>query len=94
MVVEGIEDAGMLQAVVILGADVTQGYAIAHPMPAAQVAKWLESQPGLPDCRHPETPLGKLATLVIPEERLHLGRSRGLRALWLGGTSMGSDVRP
>jgi EAL domain-containing protein (putative c-di-GMP-specific phosphodiesterase class I) len=72
VVVEGIEEAGMLEAVVILGADVAQGYTIAPPMPAEQVAKWLGSQPDLPDSRHPETPCGKLAERLIGEERLRL----------------------
>jgi EAL domain-containing protein (putative c-di-GMP-specific phosphodiesterase class I) len=72
VVVEGIEDTGMLEAVAILGADVAQGYAIAHPMPGEQVAKWLGSQPGLSDCHHPDTPPGKLARRLLWEERLHL----------------------
>ncbi|WP_367842523.1 hypothetical protein [Paraburkholderia sp. DGU8] len=69
---EGIEDAGMLEAVAILGADVAQGYASAPPMPREQVAKWWESQPGLSDCHYPDTPLGKLARRLLWEERLHL----------------------
>ncbi|MFL9922532.1 EAL domain-containing protein [Paraburkholderia fungorum] len=72
VVVEGIEDTGMLEAVAILGADVAQGYAIAHPMPGEQVAKWLGSQPGLSDCHRPDTPPGKLARQLLWEERLHL----------------------
>ncbi|MFL9913408.1 EAL domain-containing protein [Paraburkholderia sp. RL17-337-BIB-A] len=70
--VEGIEDAGMLEAVLILGADVAQGHAIAQPMPVEQVAKWLGSRPGLPYCRHSDTPPGKLASRLIWQERLHL----------------------
>jgi EAL domain-containing protein (putative c-di-GMP-specific phosphodiesterase class I) len=72
VVVEGIEDAGMLEAVVILGADVAQGYTIASPIPVEQVAKWLGSQPGLPDFRRPDTHLGKLAKRLVRGERLHL----------------------
>jgi EAL domain-containing protein (putative c-di-GMP-specific phosphodiesterase class I)/GAF domain-containing protein len=72
VVVEGIEDSGMLEAMAILGADVGQGYAIAHPMPAEEVAKWLDSHPGLPDCRNPHTLTGKLASRLIQEERQHL----------------------
>jgi EAL domain-containing protein (putative c-di-GMP-specific phosphodiesterase class I) len=70
VVVEGIEEAGILEAVAILGADIAQGYAIAHPMPGEQVAKWLGTQSNSPDCRHPDTPLGKLASRLISEERL------------------------
>lgn len=40
VVVEGIEDMGMLEMTRILGADLAQGYAIAKPMPAGDVAGW------------------------------------------------------
>ncbi|NYH20196.1 EAL domain-containing protein [Paraburkholderia bryophila] len=73
VVVEGIEDAGMLEAIVILGADVAQGYAIARPMPALQLMAWVSnSQPRLPQPFEARSTLGKLATLLIWEERLHL----------------------
>jgi predicted signal transduction protein with EAL and GGDEF domain len=86
-VVEGIEEAGMLEAVVILGADVAQGYAIAPPMPAEQVAKWLGSQPDLPDSRHPDTPLGKLAGRLICDEPLRR-TAEVPRALATGATAL------
>ncbi len=72
VVVEGIEEAGVLEAVMLLGADVAQGYTIARPMPAEGIAQWLGSRPDLPDFRHPDTSLGKLARRLIEEERLQL----------------------
>jgi EAL domain-containing protein (putative c-di-GMP-specific phosphodiesterase class I) len=97
VVVEGIEDAGMLEAVVILGADVAQGHTIAPPMPVEEVAKWLGSQPGLPDFRHPYTHLGKLAKRLVWDERLHLMFEPPLAfetcsvycMYWSGGTRTG-----
>ncbi|MFL9894435.1 EAL domain-containing protein [Paraburkholderia sp. RL17-381-BIF-C] len=72
VVVEGIEDAGMLEAIVILGADVAQGYAIARPMPPQQLTAWMHNRPQLPRSLSAKSALGKLATLLIWEERLHL----------------------
>jgi diguanylate cyclase (GGDEF)-like protein/PAS domain S-box-containing protein len=43
IVVEGVEDRRALEAVRSFGADAAQGYAIARPMPLAEVAGWLES---------------------------------------------------
>ncbi len=40
VVVEGIEDLGMLEMTQILGADLAQGFVIAQPMPADTVAEW------------------------------------------------------
>ncbi len=43
VVVEGLEDLAMVEAAAILGAPYGQGYALARPMPATQMASWLES---------------------------------------------------
>jgi diguanylate cyclase (GGDEF)-like protein/PAS domain S-box-containing protein len=40
VVVEGLEDQGMLEAAVLLGAPYGQGYALARPMPADQLLVW------------------------------------------------------
>jgi len=74
VVVEGVESTDMLEAAAILGVDIAQGYAIARPMPAAQVTDWIQSgcQPDLADLSRPQSALGKLAALLIWEERLHL----------------------
>jgi len=41
MVAEGIEDAETAAALVALGVDVLQGYHVARPMPAHEVASWV-----------------------------------------------------
>ncbi|WP_297909427.1 EAL domain-containing protein [Thiomonas sp.] len=38
--VEGLENQGLVEAATLLGADYGQGYAIARPMPAAEVVPW------------------------------------------------------
>lgn len=43
VVVEGVEDAGAIEAVVILGATLGQGFALAKPMPPDQLADWADS---------------------------------------------------
>jgi len=40
VVVEGLEDAGMVEAAAILGAPFGQGYALARPMPPEQILEW------------------------------------------------------
>ena len=72
VIVEGVEDVELLEAVVILGADAAQGYGIARPMPAQHMIAWLGKQPGLPDPQNPKSPVGKLARLLIWEECRHL----------------------
>jgi EAL domain-containing protein (putative c-di-GMP-specific phosphodiesterase class I) len=75
-IVEGVENVDLLEAITLLGADVVQGYVIAHPMPAEDLMLWLRSDADarldLPDPRHPRSLLAKLARLLIWEERLHL----------------------
>ncbi|VXC18705.1 RNase II stability modulator [Burkholderia sp. 8Y] len=72
VIVEGIEDLALLEAMAILGADRVQGFAIARPMAARQLDAWLENnmQPTLPDLARPSSRLGKLAQLLVWEESL------------------------
>jgi EAL domain-containing protein (putative c-di-GMP-specific phosphodiesterase class I) len=75
VVVEGIEHVDLLDAIGILGADSVQGYAIAEPMPADQLANWLATRPSTPRTPHGldrNSAFVKLAQLLIWEERLHL----------------------
>ncbi|MFC5431727.1 EAL domain-containing protein [Paraburkholderia denitrificans] len=72
VVVEGVEGEDLLEAIALLGVDTAQGYWIARPMPAQQVVAWMGNQPGACVSQNPKTPLGKLARLLIWEERLHL----------------------
>ena len=46
VIVEGIEDAAMLEVAAVFEADYVQGYAIAAPMPVAQFADWLGTHAG------------------------------------------------
>lgn len=45
VVVEGLEDDGMIEAASILGADRGQGYGLARPMPMDELLDWLERRP-------------------------------------------------
>lgn len=72
VIVEGIENDGILEAVAILGADMAQGYGIARPMAADQLTEWMGRLPDLPNFQAPRTSLGKMAMQLIREELLRL----------------------
>ena len=61
VVVEGLESAALVEAAAVLGANAGQGYALARPMPAAEVPGWMRSFTLQLDPRHPRTALGALA---------------------------------
>ncbi len=80
VIVEGVESDEMLEAMVMLGADLAQGYGIARPMPAERLAFWLASRPDYPAFDQPLTPLGMLAQQLIHDEHARLsgvGEVRG-----------------
>jgi diguanylate cyclase (GGDEF)-like protein/PAS domain S-box-containing protein len=61
VVVEGLESPDLIEVAMILGADYGQGFALAHPMPAADLSNW-EQQFILPhEPTRPTTALGALA---------------------------------
>lgn len=73
VIVEGVEDPALLEAVALLGPNYVQGYAIARPMPAAQFADWLGQwyyEAPLP--RISNDALSRLAEALIWEEGLHV----------------------
>ncbi|WP_079416634.1 EAL domain-containing protein [Thiomonas intermedia] len=61
VVVEGLETPDLVEAATLLGADAGQGYALARPMPAADVPNWVRHFHCPIDPRHPSTQLGRLA---------------------------------
>jgi len=69
VVVEGLETRGLIEAALILGADLGQGYALARPMPAERLQQWLTGFHLRADAAHPMTALGALAAALFWEER-------------------------
>ena len=61
VVVEGLEDAGMLEVAAILGAQFGQGYSISRPMPAESIADWMCNTAIVPYAGHIHTLIGALA---------------------------------
>ncbi|MFZ5578538.1 MAG: EAL domain-containing protein [Pseudomonadota bacterium] len=61
VVVEGLETPDLVEAATLLGADAGQGYALARPMPAAELPAWVRQFHCTIDPRQPTTPLGRLA---------------------------------
>lgn len=73
VVVEGLEDRGLVDAVIQLGVPEGQGYAIARPMPARDLPRWVAGyRLGLSEGT-PRTDLGALAAHVAWEQ----GRGAG-----------------
>ena len=61
VIIEGLEDASMIEAVVQLGARYGQGYGLARPMPAGEIAVWMTSFAFAPRPHPIQTHLGALA---------------------------------
>ena len=57
VIVEGLEDPGMVEATRILGATFGQGYALARPMPADRILKWSRTV-------HPSLSPGSITTFL------------------------------
>jgi len=74
VVVEGIEDEGLLEAIAMLGADIVQGYVVSRPVDSPSLMEWLETYepPAAPDRHAPRSFAAKLARLLVWEEHLHL----------------------
>ncbi|AOY94614.1 hypothetical protein BKK79_22065 [Cupriavidus sp. USMAA2-4] len=74
VIVEGVEDEDLLEAIAILGADAVQGYVVARPMSSGQLLEWLAGRqarlPASPPA--PGSTLARLARLLVWEETLHL----------------------
>ena len=60
IVVEGLEDAALTEAAMILGAPYGQGFFICRPMPAQGIPAWLDQASALPDSGVVNTLLGAL----------------------------------
>lgn len=61
VIAEGLEDDGMIEVARLLGATMGQGYAIAHPMTAAELPAWRENFHYEALDARPRTRLGALA---------------------------------
>ncbi len=72
VVVEGLETPGLVEAAMILGADLGQGYALAHPMPLADVANWCENFDTAFERTIQRTALGALADFILRDEWLRM----------------------
>lgn len=61
VIVEGLEDAGAIEAVTVLGARFGQGFGLGRPMPAEEVMTWHQQFQPLHQVGHIQTYLGALA---------------------------------
>ncbi|WP_298282676.1 EAL domain-containing protein [Acidocella sp.] len=68
--VEGLENQGLIEAAVILGADYGQGFGIARPMAARHLAPWRQGFCWTIERTRPETELGLLSAYLLWDMRL------------------------
>jgi EAL domain-containing protein (putative c-di-GMP-specific phosphodiesterase class I) len=68
--VEGLENHGLIEAAAILGVDYGQGFAIARPMAARQLAPWRQNFTWTIERAKPETELGLLSAYLLWDTRL------------------------
>ena len=94
VVVEGVEDEGLLEAVTILGADAVQGYVLTRPLPADQITAWLSEHRVYPEPARTHGVLEQLARLLIWEECLYLLRDEALAAASEGDADIASPALP
>ncbi|SDC96861.1 EAL domain-containing protein [Paraburkholderia lycopersici] len=91
VVAEGVEDAALLPALQILGADAVQGYAISRPMPAANFTTWMQARSGTPATECLSNSYVKLAKLILWEERLALQVRDPASIQWLRNADANPD---
>ncbi len=70
VVIEGLEDDGLVEAGVQLAVDEGQGYGIARPLASDTVVDWANGYRLDIDPLHPRTPVGALAAHVCWEHRI------------------------
>ncbi len=73
--VEGLESEGLIEAASILGADFGQGYAIARPMTARDLARWRRTPLAI-EPQRPRTALGAYATMIMRDALIGLAGPR------------------
>ncbi|MBN3763039.1 EAL domain-containing protein [Burkholderia sp. Ac-20365] len=70
VVVEGVEDTGLLDALRIFGVDFAQGYGIARPMPGEHLPEWIAKTGFTLSLAACDSRYARLAHLMVWEERL------------------------
>ncbi|POR47920.1 EAL domain-containing protein (putative c-di-GMP-specific phosphodiesterase class I) [Paraburkholderia eburnea] len=69
---EGVDAADLLEALAILGVDGAQGYVIARPMPADELAVWIGGTARVSDAGAAASVLARLARFIVWEERVRM----------------------
>ncbi len=96
VVIEGLEDLGMVEAVMFLGGPLVQGYQLAYPMPPEKVESWMREFAFPASIRQIRTYLGALTHLLSAAHRDSFGDE------WLGTgcileeflSSQGAEAEP
>ncbi len=70
VIIEGVENYGLIEAAAILGADYGQGYGVARPMSAQAMPSWADQFKLSVDVQQPRTALGAFAALIQWDRQL------------------------
>jgi EAL domain-containing protein (putative c-di-GMP-specific phosphodiesterase class I) len=81
VIVEGLENRGLIEAALMLGADGGQGYGISRPLDAGGMPRWARGYRLHLDPERPDTRLGALAAHVAWEQRTYAGRGPDVASL-------------
>lgn len=68
--IEGLENKGLIEASIILGADYGQGFGIGHPMPVQEIVSWQENFTYVSNPGKPKTAMGALAGYLLWDQQL------------------------
>lgn len=82
LVVEGVENDDIINALQVLNVDAAQGYAIAMPMPSELLLAWLASHQVRPSERRPNCLLGAYAAHLVIVDTCHGLMRQPLRLTW------------
>ncbi len=82
LVVEGAETPEVVDALRMTGVEYAQGYALARPMPASAVPRWLARSEIRPAARGPCTLLGAYAAHLAIVEACHVLADQSSRTRW------------
>nr|WP_321984535.1 EAL domain-containing protein [uncultured Lichenicoccus sp.] len=82
LVVEGVENAEIANALQVLGVGLAQGYEIARPMPSAMLLAWSAALVETRGSREPDCMLGAYAAHLVIVETCHMLMNQAIGLPW------------
>ena len=82
LVVEGVENAEIANALQVLGVGLAQGYAIARPMASDMLLEWMAERVEIRGSREPDCMLGAYAAHLVIVETCHMLANQAIGLPW------------